>query len=259
MEIVLDSVSEEIPEHELSFNNILSNKTQSEFSKWIKLESEQGVLLIWWLPTILGILLGEMSLLYVSITHIPQYLIYAYLSRVIPESRPNHDSHFHFSDENIGSPCLETIVVWSLTIFMFIHHILRNISKGRTITRVNLKSMGYVLLGLSIFVSWAVVYTDSNSIEQMLFGALIGCLIGSLSAMYLEYVWSYYIPYLMKLPPFSWFGYIDSVYGNNKNCKCKSKNCKHKMGKMVFNFVSNVYTASSDENFIDSSNSSSSI
>lgn len=242
MEAVLSELDDEIPAAELSFKVGTTDENDIMLSEWVHVQSQQFVLLIWWLPTIMGILMGEMSLLFLSLCHIPQFLVYTYLSRIMSENRPQHENHYHVGDENFGSPCLETMVVWYLTIFMFLHHILRRISKGGTITRVNLRAMGYTLLVSSIFVSWAVVYTENNTLEQMIFGALLGCVMGSLSALYLEYIWSNYIPYLMDFPPFNWFGYVDSVYGNNTKCNCRSKMCRHRAGKLFFKYVSTVYS-----------------
>ena len=135
------------------------------------------------------------------------------------------------------------MIVWNLTVFVFTHRSLRALSKGRNLHHINIHNIGYFMIAWSIFVTWEVIYTNHNSMEQAFLGVLLGITFAVGSAIYLEYYWSTYIPMLLLTPPFSWFSYVDSVYSGIL-CNCKTNVCRHKAGQMIYHYATNVYEPS---------------
>jgi len=216
------------------------------FGEAIHSKTEQIVLLVWFAPTVLGVVLGEVVILYLGLSHLPQYLLHHWLTHVIRELRPYNCGKEQHYRMDFASPCLSTMIVWSLTAFLFglgslraIHR--RNEKRLRiSLSQFRMNTMGYSLLGCSAFVTWSVVYTHNNTWAQSLLGALVGVLYGLGSALFLEYVWSGFIPTIMCIPPFSWRTYTDSFYFHT-TCKCRRKRCSHRAGGIMMHYLSHVY------------------
>ncbi len=205
----------------------------------------QFVLLLWWIPTFLGILLGEVILLYLSISHFPLLFIHFVLKRWLRELRPYNCAN-EFYESDFASPCLETMIVWSLTTFVIVHIILRNLEAGHS-NSSTLKyhaSRGNIILvvAVSIFITWALTWTRNNTWLQVFVGTSVGVAYGALLAFNLEYFWSYYIPVQMKWRMTKWFGYVDSVYTQDmSNCVCGQNYCRHRISASLYKWVSGVY------------------
>lgn len=206
-------------------------------------QTERVVLIIWFVPCVLGVVLGEVVILYLGLCNGPLYILHHWLSHTIRDLRPFNCSNDHY-EVDYASPCLSTMIVWHMTMFMFTFSMLRrvNANKSRkTPPQFRMSSMGYTLLGCSLFVTFSVVYTNNNTMGQSILGSLVGILYGMSAAVFLEYIWAPNIPSLIRIPPFSWREYTDNFYFH-VTCKCKSETCSHRAGSLVMQYMSHVYS-----------------
>lgn len=78
-------------------------REESGYAEWIRNESEQLAIVIWWIPTILGLFMAEWTLLYMVLCHFPQTLIYYVASKLINEPRPPTCSEMNDIFSSIGT------------------------------------------------------------------------------------------------------------------------------------------------------------
>jgi len=200
--------------------------------------SQRLVMVIWMLPAILGPVTGEVIILYMGLCNIPHYFIYHLLKYYIHELRPFNCGNPDYQSD-FASPCFETMVSWNFTAFLITHTILRKMNKLKNLSKLNIRAIGRTLLIWSVFVTIGVVYTKNNTWSQSILGSLVGAVYGIGSATYLEFYWKDHIQFLVTMPPFSWMSYVDSVYNSiPKKCNCKRNNCRHKINKTFYKFIS---------------------
>lgn len=211
-------------------------------SNEIYVYAQMVVLFIQYAPTIVGPFTCELVVLYTSLCRLPQYIIYYLLANAIHELRPYNCGNEHY-DSDYASPCVETLYVWSMVGFMFVHAAFRNSSEGIEITKINIHKAGYTIILASIFVTCTVVLTHNNTWEQSLLGCVVGLTFGVGEAIYLEFYFSRAIPYLLQTRLLKWLGYKDSVYMKQDSCDCvvaEGSLCRHAVGRGFHRFMTSM-------------------
>lgn len=212
----------------------------TQIGELIHAYAQKIVIVLAALPTFLGPLSGEMLILYLGLCNIPLFFVHYYLQHAIREPRPFNCGNPNYADE-YASPCTETLIVWYFTVFFFTHSILRNLSNGGTLKRLNLLTIGRTLVLSSVIVTYSVVASFNNTLEQAILGLVVGCVAGMCAAVYLEFVFSDYIPTLLDTRVFKFFNFVDSVYSSGVKCACKRHMCVHRFSQGVYGFLTNVY------------------